>query len=203
MRHDMSAHQIVSFLLFAVVAAITPGPSNVMLTAAGANGGVIRGLPALFGVSVGMGLMMLLVSFGLGSLVLHNPVVLKILNWCGAVFLLWLAWRIATASTEVAPTDAKAVGFLGAAGFQWINPKSWLVCTSAAGTYLQASAGSPILQSVMIGGLFLLAALPSCFLWLALGATAHRFLGGGRRLRVFNITMGALLALSIVLILVH
>ena len=96
---------------------------------------------------------------------------------------------------------ARPVGFLGAAGFQWINPKSWLVCTSAAGTYLHAGAGSAIVQSAVIGTLFFVVALPCCFLWLALGATAQRFLRSGRRLRIFNAAMGVLLAFSIVLIL--
>ena len=197
----MASHQIVSFLLFAIVAAITPGPSNVMLTATGANVGVRRGLPCLLGVTIGMGLMMFLVSFGLGSLVLHNPLMLKILNWGGAVFLLWMAWKIATATPTAVVPGSKPIGFFGAAAFQWVNPKSWIVCTSAAGTFLHTAAGSVILQSSFIGGLFFTVAMPSCFLWLVLGATAQRFLLGGRRLKIFNIAMGALLVLSIALIL--
>jgi threonine/homoserine/homoserine lactone efflux protein len=74
------------------------------------------------------------------------------------------------------------------------------VSVSAAGTFLGAEAGSPIVQSASFGGLFFLAALPSCFLWLAFGATVQRVLRSRRRLRVFNIAMGALLALSIALV---
>jgi hypothetical protein len=80
----MATEQVIAFLLFVVVvvvvvvaaaaaAAVTPGPSNVMLTAAGAKAGVLKGLKCLFGVTTGMGLMMFLVPFGLGSLVLENP----------------------------------------------------------------------------------------------------------------------------------
>ena len=64
-----------------------------------------------------------------------------------------------------------------------------------------AEARSSLLQAVFLSGLFVFAALPSCFLWLAFGATIQRILYNQRRLRVFNVTMGALLALSIVLIL--
>jgi len=84
--------------------------------------------------------------------------------------------------------------------FQWVNPKSWLVTASAAGTFLRADAGSPIVQAASLGGLFVLAALPACFVWLAFGAAVQRVLYSRRRLRIFNIAMGALLALSIVLI---
>ena len=191
----------MAFLLFAVVAAVTPGPSNIMLTAAGAHAGVLGGLPCLFGVTTGMGLMMFLVPLGLGSLVLEHPLLLKALNWGGAAVLLWLSWKIATSSSRIESiSGTNPVGYLGAAVFQWVNPKSWIVSASAAGTFLSAQAGSPILQAAALGGLFLLAALPSCFLWLAFGAAVQHVLHKRRRLRIFNIVMGALLALSIGLI---
>ena len=191
----------MAFLLFAVVAAVTPGPSNIMLTAAGAHAGVLRGLPCLFGVTTGMGLMMFLVPLGLGSLVLNHPLLLKALNWGGAAVLLWLSWKIATSSSPIEAIPRRnPVGYVGAAVFQWVNPKSWLVSASAAGTFLSGEAGSPILQAASLGGLFLLAALPTCFLWLAFGAGVQHVLHGRRRLRIFNIAMGALLALSIGLI---
>ncbi len=191
----------MAFLLFAVVAAVTPGPSNVMLTAAGAHAGVVKGFPCLFGVTTGMGLMMFLVPFGLGSLVLKHPLVLKTLNWGGAALLLWLSWRIATSSSRIESMPGRnPVGYLDAAVFQWVNPKSWLVSVSAASTFLSAEAGSPILQAASLGALFFLAALPSCFLWLAFGAAVQHVVRSRRRLRIFNIVMGALLALSIALI---
>lgn len=196
----MTTEQAVAFLIFAVVAAVTPGPSNVMLTAAGANAGVLRGLPCLFGVTTGMGLMMFLVPLGLGSLVLAHPLVLKILHWGGAAFLLWLAWKIATSASLDSTAARDPVGYVGAAVFQWVNPKSWLVAASAAGTFLHADAGRPLAQAAGLGGLFALATLPSGFVWLAFGASVHHVLGTRRRLRAFNVTMGVLLALSIVLI---
>jgi threonine/homoserine/homoserine lactone efflux protein len=196
----MTTEQAVAFLIFAVVAAVTPGPSNVMVTTAGANAGILRGLPCLFGVTTGMGLMMFLVPLGLGSLVLAHPLALRVLNWGGAAFLLWLAWKIATSASLDSTVGGDPVGYVGAAVFQWVNPKAWLVTASAAGTFLHADSGSPVTQAASLGGLFALAALPSGFVWLAFGASVHHVLGTRRRLRAFNITMGVLLALSIVLI---
>ena len=191
----------MAFVVFAVVAAVTPGPSNIMLTAAGARGGVAGGLPCLFGVTTGMGLMMFVVPLGLGSLVLERPFVLRALHWGGAAFLLWLSWKIATSGSRVeASPDRDPVGYLGAAIFQWVNPKSWLVTASAAGTFLRADTTSPITQAACLGGLFVLAALPSGFVWLAFGAAVQRVLRSPRRVRIFNIAMGTLLALSIVII---
>jgi len=198
----MTPDQAVAFLLFTVVAAGTPGPSNVLLTATGAAVGVRRGLPAVAGVSAGMGVMMFLVAAGLGSLVLAHPAALRALNWTGAAFLLWLAWKIGSAPVgDGATPGGRPVGFLGAAAFQWINPKSWLVCASAAGTYLHAGAAGALGQAAVFGGLFVLGSLPCGVVWVALGAGAQRVLRTGRARRAFSVVMALLLAGSVVLIL--
>jgi threonine/homoserine/homoserine lactone efflux protein len=195
----MTRDQILAFLLFSVAAAGTPGPSNVLLTATGAQVGVLRGLPCLLGVALGMAVMMFLVAFGLGSVILDNPVIIRGLRWCGAAVLCWLAWKIATARRASAGSAVMPVGFVGAASFQWVNPKSWLVCASAAATFLDEGAGSALGQSVAFGLLFLLACLPSCLPWLAFGAVLHRVLKTERAFRIFNVAMGALLAASVIL----
>jgi threonine/homoserine/homoserine lactone efflux protein len=173
-----------------------------MLTAAGAQSGVVRGLPCLFGVTTGMALMMFLVPLGLGSLVLAHPWALTVLRWGGAAVLLWLSWKIATSTGRIdsAPEGRDPVGYVGAAVFQWVNPKSWLVSASAASTFLSPGAGSPVWQAASLGGLFVVAALPSGFVWLVFGAGVQRLLRSRRRRRVFNVVMGVLLALSIVFI---
>lgn len=151
-----------------------------MLTATGANVGIVRGIPALLGVSVGMAIMIFIVAFGLGGLILDNPEVLQVLKWISIAFLLWLSWKIASAGRADAEAGAKLAGFLTAAAFQWINPKSWLVCASAAGTYLETGSGTAfsqaISQAISLGATFILGSLPSCFPWLAFGAVMQRFL---------------------------
>ena len=164
----------MAFFVFSVVAAGTPGPSNVLLTATGANVGVRRGLPCLLGVATRHGAMMFLVAFGLGSVILDHPLVLEGVKWCGAAVLTWLAWKIATSRPRRGGRGGPPIGFLGAAAFQWINPKSWLVCASAAATFLERGAGSALGQSAAFGLMFFLASLPSGFPWLAFGAVLER-----------------------------
>jgi threonine/homoserine/homoserine lactone efflux protein len=192
----MTREQVLAFLVFSVVAAGTPGPSNALLTATGAKVGALRGLPTLLGVALGMGLMMFVVAFGLGSVILENPMVVTVVKWCGAAFLCWLAWKIATAGRPSQAAMGKPLGFVGAVAFQWINPKSWLVCASAAATFLDRGAGSALGQSAAFGLAFMVASLPSCFPWLAFGAVLHRVLRSDRAVRIFNGAMGALLAAS-------
>lgn len=195
----MTAGQAIAFVLFAVVAAITPGPSNLILTSTGAAVGVRRGLPALLGQVIGMGLMLFLVAFGLGSLVLKTPLIILGLKWCGVGVLLWLAWKIVTAGRSEATAGRFCVGFWEAAAFQWVNPKAWLVCAGAVGAYLRAEAGNAFGPSASLALLFIVAALPSCFVWLAAGASVQQYLRTERASRLFNVAMGALLGASILL----
>jgi threonine/homoserine/homoserine lactone efflux protein len=198
----VTAEQAAGFAVFSLVAAGTPGPSNAVLTATGARAGVGRGLPALLGVAAGMGVLMFAVGFGLGTVLLGDPILSTGVRWCGVAVLCWLAWKIATAAPAgVTATGGRPIGFLGATALQWVNPKSWLVCASAAATFLDRGAGGALGQSAVFGLIFGLVSLPVCFLWLAGGAVLRRRLRTERAGRVFNGVMGALLAASVILIL--
>lgn len=192
--------QILAFFTFAVVAAVTPGPSNVLVMAAGAHVGLWRGLHCLAGVVVGMALLMGVAVLGLGSLVEAYPWWTAALKWCGSAFLLWMAWRIATAPPMRTGSDPDPVGFWRALAFQWINPKSWIVSASAAGTFAAGGSASAGERALTLAAIFALAAAPSCGLWLAFGAAVRRWLANERASRAFNVTMGVLLALSVLLI---
>jgi threonine/homoserine/homoserine lactone efflux protein len=196
----MTFDQATAFFLFSVVAAITPGPSNTMIVATGSAWGLWRGLPCALGSAVGMGMLLFASALGLGQLIVAQPMLIKALNWGGAVFLLWLSWKIATAGRAQETTNAEPVGFLGAAAFQWINPKGWLVAVSAAGTYLQTGSETVLLQAAIFGALFFAAALPSGLVWLVLGASIHTLLRDELHARIFNIAMGITLALSVLMI---
>jgi threonine/homoserine/homoserine lactone efflux protein len=196
----MSTEQIVAFALFAFVAAITPGPSNILLASIGATVGMKRGLPSLFGVTLGMGLMITLVALGLGGLVIARPLVHRVLAWGGALLILWLAWKIATAGHHGAVAARATIGFWPAAALQWVNPKSWVVSATAASAYLGTN-GNAAGQAFGLGALFVLVAVPSCLVWLAGGASADRMLQSERAAKRFNLVMAALLAGSVLLFL--
>jgi len=197
----MTLDQSAAFFVFALVAAITPGPSNAMIVATASAVGAFRGLPCVLGASAGMGLLLFCSALGLGQLVVAQPMLLRALNWAGAAFLFWLAWQIATADVQSEAKAATPVGFLRAAAFQWINPKGWLVAVSASATYLQAVSENGLAQAAAFGALFFAASFPCGLAWLVLGAAARALLRDKRSARIFNIVMGAALAASVVMIL--
>jgi threonine/homoserine/homoserine lactone efflux protein len=195
--HDPA--QVIAFVTFSAVVAGTPGPSNALLTAIGAQAGVRQGLASLLGQVTGMGAMLFAITLGLGNLLLAHPLALQVLKWGGVAMLCCMAWRIATAGQAEGAANVPA-GFLRMASFQWVNPKGWLIGVAAIATFLDRRAGGVLAQAVILASLFMLVALPSCLPWLAFGAALQRFLRTPRARRVLNGAMAALLAASTILL---
>ena len=192
MRLDVLA----ALLLFCVVAGGTPGPNNMMLMASGVNFGVRRTLPHLAGVVLGFAFMVALVGFGLDALFRVTPWLLPALRWAGAAYLVWLAWRIAASgATKQTAKASRPLGFLGAAAFQWINPKGWIMAVSALTTY--AVSADYTTTVIVVALSYLVIGIPCSGVWLLFGAAMRRFLADPRRARAFNWTMAALLIASI------
>jgi threonine/homoserine/homoserine lactone efflux protein len=192
----MSLDQIIAFAIFAGVAAGTPGPSNAMLMAVGANVGWRRGLPCLFGVAAGMGFLIFVSALGLGGVLLAFPMMVPVMKAAGTLFLIYLAWKIASSSGVPQAGNDGAVGFWAAAGFQWINPKAWMAGIGAAAASLGAAHQSITWDSMLLGATFAVVAFIVCIPWLGFGSLIRRVLVDPGRRRTFNIIMGGLLAAS-------
>lgn len=189
--------RIVAITSFAFAGTWTPGPNNMMLANSGASFGFRRSIPHALGVALGFPTMAFAVSLGLGEAFQQSALLRETLRWAGAAMLLYLAWRVATASA--APGDGAATGrpftFVEAAAFQWINPKAWMMAIGVASTYLVGAA--PLSEAAVIAAAFIAAGVTSAHAWAAFGAGMRGWLSKGRRLRYFNMAMGAALALFV------
>ncbi|MDR0241427.1 MAG: LysE family translocator [Burkholderia sp.] len=189
-------------MLFALVTSITPGPNNTMLLASGVNFGFRRTMPHLFGISIGVAILMLCVGFGLGEAFKRLPLLYTILEAASVAYLLYLAWRIGT-SGDVKAHGAKPrpMTFVEAAAFQWVNPKAWMMVLTAATTVrLSADYG---MNAAWMSVVFILIGFPCICLWAAFGLGLRRFLSNRRALRIFNVTMAVLLILSLYPLIAH
>lgn len=196
----MSHETLLAFALFAFVSSVTPGPNNLMLLASGAHHGFRASIPHVLGITAGFMALVASVGFGLAEVFSRLPWVYATLRWVGAAYLLYLAWRIATAKPQ-APALPRArrsrpMRFWGAVAFQWVNPKAWLMAVSAFSTYVPATSG----WGVVLGTVALFGAinLPSVAAWAFGGSQLQRGLKAGRRAVAFNLLMGGLLAASLI-----
>ncbi len=183
--------------MFGIIAAVTPGPNNVMLTTTGLNFGVRRGLPHLAGICIGFPVMLALIGLGFGSLFHLYPILHEIIKIIGIAYLLYLAWKIAnTVTGPEAVNQSKPISFWQAAAFQWVNVKAWIMGSSALAAY--TSLGDNFfLQVAIICISFVFITVPFAGVWLVFGAGLQRFLHDPGHLRLFNIAMALLLVASI------
>jgi threonine/homoserine/homoserine lactone efflux protein len=108
----MNLETVAAVAAFSFATSITPGPNNTMLLASGANFGLKKTMPHIFGINIGFPVMLIGVGLGLGQLFSTFPITYRVLQVVSAFYLLYLAWLIATSSP---PTDegegvAKPIG---------------------------------------------------------------------------------------------
>ncbi|KGD79550.1 MULTISPECIES: LysE family translocator [Tatumella] len=194
----------LSLLGFLWVAAITPGPNNMLLTASGANFGFIRSFPLMLGIMLGMQVMLLMVAFGIGGLILVYPALHLLLKVAGSLYLLWLSWKIGSAPYEALDIDnsavsAKAMPFWQGGLLQLINPKAWLMSLGAVASF--SLAGVNYRSSVLaISFAMFLVNIVAGVIWLGFGTFISRWLKSRQSWTIFNIGMGLLTASCVILI---
>lgn len=198
----MSPEMLASLCLFAFSTSITPGPNNAMLFASGVNHGIRRTMPHLLGVTLGFTFMQLAVGLGVGAAFKALPGLYPALRAFGLAYMLYLAWRIATASPPVQqsaeqatePRSGRPMTFLEASAFQWVNPKALMMCVTAASAY--APPDRPVMGALVVTGVFFVAGMPCVALWVLLGRLMRSVLQDRARLVLFNRVMALLLVAS-------
>lgn len=186
-----------SLILFAIVAGFTPGPNNIMIMVSGLNHGTRASLPHYLGICLGFPAMFFAVGFGLGFLFEEYPVLHTLIKVFGTLYLLYLAWLIATSqSAEVDAQKRKPLRFYQAALFQWVNPKAWVMGTSAIAAFTTVGADMNA-QIFIVWLVFAITAIPAVAVWMMFGVGLQRILDKPSWLRLFNICMALLLVASI------
>lgn len=192
----MSIELFTALAFFSFVSSVTPGPNNLMVLTASVNFGLRRALPAVLGVCGGFTLMIFLVGAGLVEIFRAYPLSYLILKSVSVVYLIFLAWKCATAAPPSdAGGDGRPVTFFQAALFQWVNPKAWAMALTAISAFTPPSQTLPdvLLVAVVFGGI----TLPAVSSWAVLGMQVRKWLSSRLKLRVFNYTVAALLVLAI------
>ena len=181
------------FITYAFVMSITPGPNNLMLTASGANFGYRLTLPQVLGCVIGNVALTLVACNGLGRLFVAFPLAQAALRTAGALYLVWLAWKLAQARLG----DAQALRpltFTEGVMFQAFNPKSWIRAITLASVFMPAGA-NPLVAGLAISGIGAVIGFPCISMWALFGVAMRGVLTDPRKQRVFNLAMAVALVL--------
>jgi threonine/homoserine/homoserine lactone efflux protein len=195
----MTHQLLLAFVVFAAVMFITPGPNNIMLLSSGLTFGFRPTVPHILGITFGFAFMVGAVGVGLGAVFLAYPILQSILKWGGIAYLVYLAAAIAMAEPVKPEEGGRHRGpmtFFGAAMFQWINAKGWVIVISTITAYA-AIASFPWNIALQVVIFLLLGAL-SCSAWALFGSALRPLLSSRTAVRTFNILMAILLLASLI-----
>lgn len=192
-------NNILPIVLFATAASLTPGPNNLMIMNSGLNHGLKKSLPHYLGISFGFPIMLLLMAFGLGSLLIKYPLIKQVLQIIGSIYLAYLAWQILRSySKSNAATISNPLSFLQATLFQWVNPKAWLLAISTISIFTISS--NYIMNAALLSLITCIVCLYCTAAWLVFGGLLQQLLKKEKQLRWFNIAMAISLFASIFLV---
>lgn len=187
-------------VMFCFSTSITPGPNNLMIMMSGAKFGIRRSFPHYLGICIGFFIMVILVGIGLGEVFNHFPILHLIIKYVGALYMLYLAWKTIRSTSELNTGTAKSrpVSFMQAILFQWINPKAWIMAVGVISAYSVVNVDM-LHQALIIAVIYFIIGLPCTGMWFIGGVAVSKYLKTPRHLQYFNLTMGLLLILSILL----
>ncbi|HXD47102.1 MAG TPA: LysE family translocator [Pseudolabrys sp.] len=189
---------LIALTVFSTVMAFTPGPNNIMLAASGVNFGFAHTIPHMLGVTIGFGVLLIACAAGLGLIFAAVPELHLVLKIGGALYMLWLAFKVATAhaTADEGRGPARPFTFMQAAAFQWINPKAVIAALSAITLYVrpgQFGRDFPVMLAILT-----VCTVGAVATWTGFGVALRRLLRNPLYARVFNVSMALLLVASIV-----
>lgn len=190
---------------FTLAGAISPGPVNVLALSHSSQGQYRQAIAYVLGASLSYALVVAAMGLA-GQSLLAMPAVERWAPWLCAAYLLWLAFRLASAPASAGNGSAKATSrssaqaFFHGAAVQTLNPKAWLVALSGVGLFVipMTHGGLPFHTALAwFCAVSLLACLLGVGCWALVGQFLRPWLSNGRRQRLFNRGLAGVLVLSI------
>jgi len=190
--------EILSIILFGIVAAYTPGPNNFVAFYSGFNFGIKKTLPHIMGDTLGFPFLLLCLALGLINVFKLYPLIQEILKYLGTLFLIYLAYKISfSGSTNQENKNKKPVKFIETFIFQFLNPKGVIASIIVVSTYIDPGKNF-INYTTQIIILALLVSVTSITLWTFMGKFLRKFATNQKYINYFNYAMSLLLLLSII-----
>ena len=189
--------EILSIALFWFVTAYTPGPNNVVASYSGFNFGFKKTIPHILGVTLGFTSLVLFLTIGLINVFKLFPIIQIVIRYLGTIFLIYLAYKIATSTTVDETKKENPVKFIETFLFQYLNPKGVMVGIIVVSTYVELGENY-LNHATQVVALAFLFSSTSITLWTFIGRFLRKFATNDKFIKYFNYAMSGLLLLSII-----
>ena len=179
-------------LTFAMIAAITPGPNNIILSTNAVNYGFRKTIPLIMGVFFGFLSVLTLCLLGIGEIYKSFPAISIIIKVMAILFLTYLSYKIFISTSFSDDKNSKKFSFKDIYFFQIINPKVITVASSSSAVFIQNKFSYEI-EFLLIFLCFVISTSTSAIVWAAIGHSFRNYLNDSRKIIIFNRTMAVLL----------
>lgn len=177
----------------------SPGPATLSLAGLGTAFGFRASLAYLAGIIIGTALVLVLIATGVTALILAQPVLLVALTVLAAAYILYLAWKIATAPVGRIATDGdKAPSFIPALALAVANPKAYAAIGAVYAGHRLIADNLAADTMAKLAALFLVIVVVNTT-WLAFGALFARLLTNPVIGRTVNVIFALMLVGSVAL----
>jgi len=187
---------ILAVATFGFVTSVTPGPNNTILFATGVNYGVKKAFPFLFGIMLGLSVILTAIGLGLGVVFVAFPAVYQVLKYLGFAYILFLAYSIIRSGYRPIEANSKLFGLFEATFFQFVNPKVWVVMPSFMASFIPL--GASLEMTIVLVIVFLALTFPGALSWAVFGGLLKNFMTDSKKRLIFNWIAGLLLVASMV-----
>jgi threonine/homoserine/homoserine lactone efflux protein len=174
----------------------TPGPNNTVASYSAFNFGFNKTIPLIMGVGLGYTTLVILINFVLISIFKTYPIIQEIIRILGTVFLVYLAYKIATSSASNNEKKTNPVTFYDTFVFQFINPKGVMAATTLISKFVNQD--NYISTSVIVIIVCSLTAFSSITAWTLLGKFLRKFATNNSFIKRFNYVMSVLILVCII-----
>ncbi len=185
--------ETISLLLFIFPLAWSPGPGNMYILANAARFGAKNTIPANLGYHLATFIILLLMGFGIGLVV--NPEFLLIIKYAGAVFILYLAWKIANIDGLNVKNHTPHTGFWDGVILLLLNPKAYMIFAIILAQFINSPTENKIINIIWIASIFTLNNIFSFFVWAFLGEKIAHIFFMANKARYINYFFASILAL--------
>ena len=195
----MIGFNIVGYVIYAFVTAITPGPNNYLLFSHGKAFGMNDSRKLMLGIITGFFTMACIAGYGVAEIITNNQTFGLILKIVGSIWLLYLGFVLSKLNSEIKIEKPVKLTFIQAYLMQFINPKAWIVAISGAGAFMP-HLGSIHLNVFVLAISFNIVGLPCMLVWIKFGDLISKLIKSEKSSRILGYTLFALMMVSIVMI---
>ena len=174
----------LSFIPFAFSQVATPGPANMAMLATGARFGFRAALPFVAGVILGKQLIIWPIGYGIMEVASQIPILFEILKFLSALYIIWLAWRVANMRLSSGEPSVDAPGFWSGLLVHPLNPKAWAMILVGFTNFVDSDT-TTFYATLYIAASLLIIQIICHPIWTLFGDRIAKFIIGKKYERVF------------------